>query len=401
VAVPGVGRHPNVCLKLLKALYGIKQAPRAWNQFIDKWLTEGYGLKALASDPCVYVRIYSDRSLIIIVLYVDDLTIVSSSLTEMAKFKKAISNAFKMKDLGPISWVLGMQVIRDRTQRTLEIRQERYIDEMVRRFDLANAKPRDTPCDGRILSELEENTAGGDNAPGSTTLGPTDKTLYQAIIGSLQYAAGVSRPDISVSLKMLSRFLVEPNEAHLRAARRVLMYLKGTRSLGIKFSADSWIYSESDVLQGYCDADYAGCVDTRKSTSGYVFVLNGGPISWKAKLQDIVTLSSAESEYVALTSACQEAIYLRELLQGLGCVQRAATDIFEDNQASIALAQNSVFHNRTKHIAVRYHFNRQAVEAGLVRILFLSTTQQVADLLTKPLVGEAFRALRNHLHGLI
>lgn len=196
------------------------------------------------------------------------------------------------------------------------------------------------------------------------------------------YAARVTRPDIAYAVQALSRHLQSCGPKHWEAAKRVLRYLKGTRELGLKFSASGNI---NPVLVGYSDADWGGDPTTWRSTTAYLFQLAGGAISWASKLQNTVALSTAEAEYMALCSAVQEAVYLRRLLADLGFEQQEGTIIHEDNQSCIAMAENPVFHARSKHIAMRYHFTREKVASGEVRIKYLATQHQLADLLTKAL----------------
>jgi hypothetical protein len=225
-------------------------------------------------------------------------------------------------------------------------------------------------------------------------------TNFQAIVGSLQYAATVTRPDISVATKMLSRFVSCPTEVHLCAAKRVIRYLSGTAKLGLRYSPTSWLGTDTDKLVAYCDADFAGDTDTRRSTSGYIVFFNGGPVTWFSKLQSIVTLSSCESEYVALSLLAQELSYSRSFLEELGFKQDGPTLVLEDNQGAIALTHNHGWHARTKHIAVRWHYIREAVDQGLVALEYIPTEIQVADVLTKALPKTAFCIHREKMLGM-
>eukprot|EP00873_Tetraselmis_striata_P039364 jgi/Tetstr1/459628/TSEL_004984.t1 len=204
---------------------------------------------------------------------------------------------------------------------------------------------------------------------------------YQALVGSLLYAMVATRPDIAEAVSKLCRVMAKPEERHWQAAKRVLRYLKGTKTLGLTFSGGK----ADGLLHGYCDADWAGDVVSRRSTTGFVFMLCGAAVSWKSQLQATVALSTAEAEYMALCAAVCEALFLRELLRELCCAQSEATVIFEDNQSCIALTRNPMTHGRSKHIAIKYHFTREKVLSGEVAIEYCPTAQMVADALTKAL----------------
>jgi hypothetical protein len=229
-----------------------------------------------------------------VLVYVDDLVIVGSS--------RSTINAFKMKDLGELRWVLGMEVRRDRARRTLEIRQTPYIDRLLRRFGMEDCSTVATPVEVGLQLPRLSGSNGGPNSE------------YMSLVRSLQYAAIVSRPDIAFLGQMLSRHMQASGEAHWQAAKRGLRYLKATRTLGIKYSSAGASASQPEghaQLLGYSDADWAGDRETRRSTTGYVFKMAGASVSWASRLQQSVALSSTESEYMAASAAVQEAVYLR------------------------------------------------------------------------------------------
>ena len=203
------------------------------------------------------------------------------------------------------------------------------------------------------------------------------------------YAAIATRPDLSLAVGMLSQYMQNPSNEHWVGIKRILRYIKGTLNYGLKFT-----YSDKFVLQGYSDADWAGEVETRKSTSGYVFLLGNCCVSWRSKKQSIVALSSTEAEYVSLCSAAQETIWLRNLLSSVGFEQTAPTVIHEDNQGAIALSHNPKDHPRTKHIDIKYHFVRQTIEDNRVTLLYCPTERMVADTLTKGLSKPLFEGFR-------
>ena len=214
-----------------------------------------------------------------------------------------------------------------------------------------------------------------------------DQPLYQSVVGSLMYLATCTRPDIAYAVGMLARFSSKPNQSHWTAAKRVLRYLRGTVNFGILYRG------ESGVL-GYSDADWAGDADDRKSTSGYMFLIAGGPVSWKSRKQSTVALSTAEAEYVALSTAVQECMWMQRLLSELGNPPDGPTTILEDNQSSIAMAKNPQFHGRAKHIDIKHHFIRDQVSIGSIELQYCPTNEMLADVLTKGLAHEKFSILR-------
>lgn len=382
-------RGPNgeelVC-KLNKSIYGLKQASRNWNDTLDEWMRE-YGLKATRADACVYTKRHQGETLVILV-WVDDLILAGSNKRVVADFKAAISRRFKMKDLGALEWILGFKIRRDRPKRKIEILQTAYIEQMLKRFGMEDCKAVGTPAEG-VLSRTSVEDGGEPNK------------LYMSMVGSLLYAAMVTRPDITFAVQALGRHMQASGPEHIIAAKRVLRYLQGTKDLGLVYEYGATKHDEtpSHYIHGYSDADWGGDKDTRRSTTGYVFMLGTGVVSWGSKLQQTVALSSAESEYMAACAAVQEAIHLRQLMGDLGYKQDGATVIYEDNQGCIALSANPVFHKRTKHIDIRYHFIRERVASGEVELRYIPTEEQLADLLTKALPKPRTITLRDQVMG--
>ena len=376
--------EPLVC-KMNKSLYGLKQSPRNWNHVIDEWFKE-YGFSVSEVDPCLYVkrsepgRGRSETSILIVLLWVDDLIICGNSSEDIAEFKKAISGRFNMKDLGALSSILGMKIMRDREARTLEITQTAYVEKVLERFQMDECKPVGTPAEGSLTRNKE---AGPDRE-------------YMSLVGSLLYAAMVSRPDIAYAVQALGRHLQGTTDEHFVAAKRVLRYLQGTKELGLKYGA---MTAGKPIVMGYADADWASDKDTRRSVTGYLFMLNGSAISWASKLQPTVALSSSESEYMAACYAAQEAIHLRRLMGNLGFTQKEPTIIYEDNMGCIGMSENPIMHQRSKHIDIRFHFLRETVVNGQVLLTFIPTMQQLADLLTKALPKARTQLLRGQVLG--
>ena len=383
--VYGPNGEELVC-KLKKSIYGLKQASRNWNQTIDKWMKE-YGFKASEADPCLYVK-REDQEMIVVIIWVDDLIIAGSCKQIIRDFKASISERFSMKDLGPLKWILGVEVKRDRPRRRIELTQTAYINQMLERFGMRDCKPVGAPAEG-VLRKISEEDGGRPDR------------LFMSIVGSLLYAAMITRPDITYAVQALGRHMQCSGNEHMVAAKRILRYLQGTKDLGIVYEASGDSIGQQPSLVGFSDADWGGDIDTRRSTTGYLFMIEetGGVVSWGSKLQPTVALSSAEAEYMAVCAAVQEAVHLRRLMCDLGFEQKEPTVIYEDNQGCIALSDNPVHHRRTKHIDIRFHFIRERVASKETELKYVPTEFQLADLLTKGLAKSRVMVLRNAILG--
>ena len=216
-------------------------------------------------------------------------------------------------------------------------------------------------------------------------------TLYKKLVGSLMYLTA-TRPDIMYAVSLISRFMQTPKVSHWKAGKRILRYVSGTKNYGILYSS-----SNDFRLIGYTNSDSAGCIDERKSTSGYVFHFGLGVVSWASKKQPIVTLSSAEAEYVAATGAACQAIWMRRMLKELNYEQEEATKIYCDNNSAIALSKNLVFHKISKHIDTRYHFIKELIRNGEIYLEYCKSNDQYADIFTRPLGKKSFEHQRDNL----
>ena len=336
--------NPNKVCKLRKGLYGLKQSGRVWNEKIDKYL-KSQGYTPSDADPCIYVK-HNKGKMVVIALYVDDTVIASDCNKMLHAAKRMLSEKFDMTDLGEAKSILGMSIRRNRKKGVLFVNQSAYLQSVLERFGMAECNPVSTPMEpGKHYEKTPDNEDG------------LDTREFQALIGSLVYASIATRPDISEAVGKLSQHMARPSKEHWTAAKRVLRYVKGTVELGLKFE-----HSTKFELVGYSDADWAGDVDTRKSTSGYAFMLGKAIVAWASKQQSVVALSTTEAEYIALASATKAAVWLRRLLQSLGEGQVRSTTIFEDNRGAISLSTNPKDHSRTKHIDIKYHYVRHAVQ---------------------------------------
>jgi len=339
------------------------------------------------SDPCLYVK-HENGEEIYVAIFVDDLLIMGSSPNIINKYKEAIGQRFKMKDLGELTNILGMSVIRDRENGIIKLSQPRYIKDILYRFGYLDCNPVVTPLDpGTKLSK--------EMCPTTTEEKEiADRFPYKEIVGCLMYLMVSTRPDLANAMTCLSKYMTCHGQGHHRAAIHALRYLKGTQDLGITYGR-----SERITPFGCCDADWAGDIDTRRSTTGYVFFMAGGPVCWKCKNQPTVALSSSESEYMSLGVAAQEAIHLRSLCQDLNVLVTEPLLIFEDNTGAIAMAANPVMHERSKHIDIKHHFIREKVAEKLITLKHLPTTLMLADLLTKPVKQPIFVKMIDTLMG--
>jgi transposase InsO family protein len=358
--VKGPQGQKLVC-KLSKSIYGLKQAGRNWNKTLDKWLKEN-GFTQSKIDPCLYT-LQSKEGYIAMAIYVDDLLTIDNNPHMLSKIMKMLNDKFKISQLGKAKWLLGMEITR--TPQGIFLNQEKYINDLLKQYNMQDANSAKTP--------MIKPTPDNNNEK------PVNQENFQKLVGHLIYLAVGTRPDIAYAVVKLSQQMHNPTQQDFINAKRILRYLIGTKKLGLFYSARGEL-----KLQGYADADWAGDAD-RISISGYVFTLNGAAISWTSRKQHTVALSSTESEYYALCLAAQEAIYLKALLNDLKLVSKVEqVVIHQDNQGSMAIANNPISTRRSKHIDIKYHFIREKVEKKEIRLIHTPTKEMIADCLTKP-----------------
>jgi transposase InsO family protein len=378
------GQQQLVC-RLLKSLYGLKQAPRAWHKKLTDFL-KSQGYVKLNSEACIYVRAGSG-GVAIVGIYVDDLLLIADTTSGVQAIKNMLSSGFKCKDMGEVHHILGLRVRRDRASRTLSIDQTTYAKSVLEKFNLLQLNPCRTPCDsGSVLSKNDSPK----NDDGREQMKNKD---YRGLVGSLMYLMTGSRPDIAFGIQCVSKYLNDPGVAHWNAAKRILRYVKGTIGHGLVIDGRG---GHGVQLTAYVDSDYAKNIDTRRSVSGYIMQLGDCAITYSCKSQRTVALSSTEAEYMSLAHGVKELIFLRELLEELG-MQQDPTVVNVDNQSAIAMANNPVHHQRTKHIHSRYHFVPERIEMGDAVVEYVSTKDNVADLLTKAVTADVLTALRGRL----
>uniref|UniRef100_A0AAV1UAK6 Polyprotein n=1 Tax=Peronospora matthiolae TaxID=2874970 RepID=A0AAV1UAK6_9STRA len=363
------------CLELIKAIYGLKQASRVWNETFDEFI-RSIGFQASGFDPCLYIMT-SEGHCVFVLVYVDDVLVTGSSLEMIARTKNDLKTRFEMTDSGKCAFVLGIELL-DGEDGSVTMCQRRYVDDVLKRFGMDECKAVASPVD--VSSRLvPSNSASKVDVP------------FREAVGALMHLTTATRPDIAYAVSFVSRFMEKPQEEHWVAVKRIFRYLQGTKMHGICYKPSAKI-----DFRGYSDADWAGDLADRKSTSGYVFMLLGAPVSWGSKKQPSVSLSTSEAEYIALSLAIQEGKWINRLL----CEIMAAANeegpelvIREDNQSCIKMTKNPVNHGRAKHIDIKYHHIRDEVKRGEVKLEYCETTLMLADIMTKGLHGPRHKDL--------
>ncbi|GJX81204.1 putative RNA-directed DNA polymerase [Tanacetum coccineum] len=321
---------------------------------------------------------FGDDDFIILLLYVDDMLIVGKNIGRIAQLKQYLSKSFAMKDLGPAKQILGIRIFNDRGAKKLHISQEQYIEKVLRRFNMDKAKAVSSPLTPNFKLTDKDCSSSKKN------IEKMDRVPYASAVGSLMYVMACTRQDLAHAVGVVSRFLSNPGKKHWEAVKWIFRYLRGTSKLGITFG------NGKPMLVGYTDSDLAGNKDNMKSTSGYLMTFAGGAVSWQSRLQKCVALSTTEAEYVAATEACKELLWLKRFLQELGFKQQRYA-VLCDNQSTIHLAKNSMFHKRTKHIDIRYHWIRDAIEDGMFELNKVHTDDNASDMLTKAVAREKLK----------
>ncbi|XP_059590521.1 retrovirus-related Pol polyprotein from transposon RE2 [Vitis vinifera] len=372
---PGLSIESNKVCHLRRALYGLKQAPCAWFAKFSSIIFR-LGYTASPYDSALFLR-RTDKGTILLLLYVDDMIITGDDLSGIQELKDFLSQQFEMKDLGHLSYFLGLEITHSTDG--LYISQAKYASNLLSQARLIDNKTVDTPV------ELNAHLTPLGGKPLS------NPSLYRRLVGSLVYLT-VTLPDISYVVHQVSQYLSAPRSTHYAVVLRILRYLKGTLFHGLFYSAQSPL-----VLRAFSDADWAGDPTDRRSTIGYCFLLGSSLISWRSKKQTFVAHSSTEAEYRALADTTSELLWLRWLLKDLGVSTSSATPLYCDNQSAIHIAHNDVFHERTKHIEIDCHFIRYHLLHGALKLFSVSSKDQLADIFTKSLPKRRTRDLVDNL----
>ena len=372
------GKEHMVC-KLKRSIYGLKQASRQWYLKFNDTIVS-FGFKENTVDRCIYLKV-SGSKFIFLILYVDDILLATNDLHLLYKTKRFLSNNFEMKDMGEATYVIGIEIFRNRSQGMLGLSQKSYINKVLERFRMQNCSASPVPIQKGDKFSLMQ-------CPQNDLERKQMETIpYASVVGSLMYAQICTRPDISFAVGMLGRYQSNPGLDHWKAAKKVLRYLQGTKEYMLT-------YRRSDHLEviGYSDSDYAGCVDTRKSTCGYLYLLAGGAISWKSVKQSVIATSTMEAEFVACFEAMVQAKWLRNFISGLGIVDSIARPlkIYCDNSAAVFFSKNDKYSKGAKHMELKYFAVKEEVQKQRVSIEHISTNLMIADPLTKGLPPKTF-----------
>ncbi|KAM1998218.1 hypothetical protein EV2_005744 [Malus domestica] len=375
------GKENMVC-KLNKSIYGLKQASRQWNQKFDEVITS-FGFVMNKIDNCVYMKMINSR-FIFLLLYVDDILLASSDIHLLQETKSMLSNSFDMKDMGEAHFVLGIEIIRDRSKRVLGLSQKNYINKVLRRFNMETCSGGDVP-----IGKGDKFSKSQCPKTDFEVEAMKDKP-YASLVGSVMYIQVCTRPDLAFTLSVLGRFQSNPGVSHWNAAKKVLRYLQKTKSYMLVYS-----YAESLDLVCFSDADLAGDVDDRMSTNGYIFIMANGAISWKSEKQRTRAVSTMESEYIGCFEATRHGMWLRNLIRGMKVVSdiEKPLKLYCDNSSAVFFAKNNKRTEASRLLDIKYLTVQDKVREKSVDIEQLSTFHMVADPLTKAVNVTTFQRL--------
>jgi len=374
--------HPDYICLLKKALYGLKQSARQWEIFL-KDLLKSNGFISLKVDRSVYI---STTSTIIIIVYVDDLIVLGPSIEDIKSLYKSLAKAIEIRDLGAINTFLGIEIARDRGKRTISLSQKGYTSRILNRFYKSSNRRKKYSIPIPIGSKIE---------PNEDKASEKDISEFQQKIGSLLYLASKTRVDLCFPTGLLARYMSNPSKTHEILLEGLLGYLERTQNLGLLYTPTQ---NSLKSIIGYSDADWGGDKATRRSTTGYLFKIANSTIIWNSKLQKTVALSSCEAEYMAIKEALKEMLYIKAIITEIGLIfdkiglfsDIDISIIYSDSESAIELAKNPVYHARSKHIDIQYHFIRENVQQGSLILRYIPSKSLLADGLTKPIPKEDF-----------
>src|SRR4051812_34236268 len=367
-------KNPNHVFKLDKALYGLKQAPRAWYERLSTHLTANGFVKGNI-DSTLFLKT-KGKHILVVKIYVDDILFGSTDDVMCKEFSELMTNEFEMSMMGELNFFLGLKI--KQLEEGIFISQSKFSKELLKKFDMTNAKEINTPMSSSTKLDKDEHGIA------------VNETMYRGMIGSLLYLTA-SRPDIMFAVCLCARFQASPKESHLKAVKRILRYVKGTTDFGLWYPR-----ANQFSLIGYSDADFVGCTLDRKSTSGTCQFLGSCLTSWSSKKQNSVALSTAEAEYVAAGNCVAQILWMKQTLEDFG-LSYDHIPVLCDNTSAINIAKNPIQHSRTKHIEIRHHFIRDHVSRGSIVLDYVRTDDQLADIFTKPLADASFSKIRREL----
>ncbi|KAM1000142.1 hypothetical protein ACFX2A_006927 [Malus domestica] len=365
------GQENMVC-KLNKSIYGLKQASRQWFMKFDQKVT-AMGFIENKIDDCIYVKVCGSK-FVFLILYVDDILLASNCMNMLLETKGLLSKTFEMKDMGNASFVLGIEIVRNRSKKLLGLSQKSYIEKVLQNGEVPMGKGDRLNKSQCPKNELEKH--GMSTKP------------YASLVGSLMYAQVCTRPDLAFAISVLGRYQANPGEQHWVAAKKVLRYLQRTKSYMLVYRS-----VENLELVGYTDSDFAGCLDDRKSTSGYVFTLGGAAVSWKSVKQKALATSTMEAEFIALFEATKKGLWLKNLITFMRLVDSISRPlvIHCDNKAAVFFSKNNKKSEATRLMDVKYLSVKEHVKKGDILVEHIDTQRMIADPLTKPLAVGVFK----------
>ena len=368
----------RACL-LNKSLYGLKQAPRVWNKLLSAHIVF-LGFIQNKSDGALFMLFSEQLGFVLLLCYVDDIQIAAKKLSSVQKIKQAILLKFPGKDLGESKFFLQMSIQRNRQQKLVYLKQQRHIEKLIDEHNLQEAWPVSIPMIVNVYKDPS----------GQTITDPTAISQYKSIVGALLHIANHTRPDIAFAVSYLARFTAQPTCSNFARLKDVLLYLHGTASYSLRLGGHEC------ALHGFCDSDWAGCVYTRKSTTGFIVKCGIGSIVWKCSKQATVSRSSSEAEYIAAGEIAKEVQYLYDMAPQVG-LPPACIPIGIDNRAAKSLIEDPLSAARTKHIEIVFHHVREKVKRKQMRFIPVPTADNPADVLTKPLSQQMFEKHRQTL----
>ena len=373
------GEEKLVC-KLVKCIYGLKQASRVWNKKFNEFLIK-YGLKRCLNDFCVYIH-RTENKFLIVCIWTDDGFLLSNDKPTLANVMTHLEKEFEIRIL-PTDRFVGMEIARNRKKREIFVNQSAFARTMLSRFNAQSYTPKSVPANSNV------HLSGAMSPNTEWEKQEMEKIPYRSAIGCLLYLSTVSRPDLSLIAGRLSRYCENPGREHWTAMQQVFSYIAGTINHGL-------CYNQQTSITGYTDSDWAEDRDTYRSTTGFIFTLNGGPVSWCSRRQKTVASSSCQAEYMAANETAKEAIWIRNLQDELGLSPSThPVPIHCDNQGAVKVVRDPVFHSRMKHIPIIYHETREFEEAKLIKMLNIGTKEQLADIFTKAMDKSEFQRCRD------
>ncbi|GJR28710.1 retrotransposon protein, putative, ty1-copia subclass [Tanacetum coccineum] len=380
--------HPRKVCKLKRSIYGLKQASRSWNKRFDEEIKR-FGFAQNLDEPCVYQKA-SGSNVTFLILYVDDIIIMGNHIPSLQSVKDYLGRCFSMKDLGEAAFILGIKIYRDRSKRLIGLSQNAYMDKILKRYKMDNSKRGYIPMQER----LDLNKSQGAQTP--KEVNRMKNVPYASAVGSIMYAVRCTRPDVAFAQNITSRFQQNPGELHWTAVKNILKYLRNTKDMFLVYGGNP---STELRVECYCDAGFETDRDDTKSQTGYVFVLNGGAVDWKSSKQSTIAMSATESEYIAASEAAMEAVWIRKFISGLGIVPtiNEPINMYCDNSAAVHYANEPGVQRGARHYLRKYHYVRESVALGEIKILKVHTDNNLADPFTKALSN---RKLTQHARSM-